>query len=188
MLIGTIKATHSVANLLQNSSYFGRLVQNAQRVKAAEKPPVKPTWEKIEGMAGNTAGFMDPNTQRYVPVPYSALGSTFATSTEEVQDNRAELAKQSEQTAINDFAKELINDYGNTSGQNMPQGEYLDESGARVVAKRITEIIKANPLASPEALFKTEVPRYLAEVKKGIYDLEQGKQKAINSLGAVRIN
>lgn len=201
-LIGTIKATHSVAKLLASSSYYGRLMQNAQNVRAAESAanPVKGKFKvesdamgnplyKVNEHTGAIMAFTDQENEAMGKGINSTLTPDQLNDKNENDLERDKIQREkNESTAINGLAKELINDYGNTNGQSLPKGEYLDQDGATVVAKRITEIIKVNPSASAEALFKTEVPKYLAEVKKGIYDLDQGKQKAINSLGTMRIN
>jgi hypothetical protein len=131
-LIGTIKATHSVAKLLASSSYYGRLMQNAQNVKAAETPTAKPNYKEVTGAMGNTTGYFDPALGKYVPLPDGALNNTMVTSQEELTDNKEQEAFDKKSSLITKFGSDVMQSF---------QG--IDQKEALTIAKNMVDRVEA---------------------------------------------
>lgn len=173
-LVGTIKATHSVAKLLQGSSYYGRLMQNAQSARAAGQTQSKGNYKAVTGAMGNTTGYFDPNTQKFVPLPDGALGGTMATSVEEVQENQANIAQQQK--------SKLVSTYSNLVAQQFGQ-QGIDAKESQMIAEKLVDRIDAAKAAGQQldlnAVAQEEVQNYMktreqlkidhAEQNKNVY-------------------
>lgn len=133
-LIGTLKSAYSAGKLLQGSSYYQRLIQNAQNVRAAEQPQNKGNYKAVTGAMGNTTGYFDPNTQKFVPLPEGALGNTMATSVEEVQENKANVVEQQRQNMISGYSNAIAQKFAD-------QGISPEESNT--IAKNVADRMSA---------------------------------------------